>query len=246
MILSYNLVSYTFAILLPTAIAQFSQSNSVTENIGYGVRRIQYPLGVGGDKINTLQTAMNCFFVPGWITGSLMIDSIGAKKTTSIMFFRWAITGFALVGIWSQIPNNLPQLVFLYGNFQALGQTGPPSAALRYDSESISKQLNRHLLGFAAIVGMSGVVVGSQASISIQVSYSDPLQGQQLVYLVGAIVALVGFLASCFFGTDFERWPSDWRDLSEGLSGRYSCTSNTSKQSSEKGVSISALKNKGV
>ncbi|QIW99403.1 hypothetical protein AMS68_004921 [Peltaster fructicola] len=182
----YDWVTYPFGIFSSTIVAQFNPNGGIIEDIGYG-------------------TVVNLFYLPGCIVGGLLMDRIGRKQTMTLGFFLWAILGFILGGALGLI-------------FNALGEMGPGVAtflcaaevsvvldvqSLEIDQrQSFPTPLRGHFLGFAAAMGKVGAAVGTQVFTPIQDSFSDPDQGTQAVFLIGAAFALVGGLVAWFFIPD--------------------------------------------
>jgi hypothetical protein len=91
-----------------------------------------------------------------------------------------------------------PAFVTLYGLFQSFLSLGPGDCNFLVSSESFPTPLRGHFLGFAAAVGKAGAAVGSTTLSKALVSFDDPLKGQQVVFLIGSGISVVGTLVVWF------------------------------------------------
>lgn len=137
----YDFVTYPFGIFSSTIISQLNPNNTTVQNIGYG-------------------TVVNCFYLPGFIVGGLLMDRIGRKQTMSLGFFCWAILGFIIGGALKPIQSVFPLFIVLYGIFNSFGELGPGVSTFLCASESFPTPLRGHYLGFAAAVGKAGAAIG--------------------------------------------------------------------------------------
>ncbi|KAL1889385.1 hypothetical protein Sste5346_008952 [Sporothrix stenoceras] len=175
----YDFVTYPFGIFSSSIVSTLNPNNTITQNIGYG-------------------TVINLFYLPGCLTGGLLMDRIGRKQTMTLGFVLWAILGFIIGGALGPIQSVFPLFVVLYGIFNALGEMGPGVATFLCGAESFPTPLRGHFLGLAAAVGKAGAAIGTQVFTPIQNSFSDDQKGIQGVFLIGAAFAATGGLISWF------------------------------------------------
>lgn len=102
--------TYPFGIFSSSIVSTLNPNNTITQNIGYG-------------------TVINLFYLPGCLTGGLLMDRIGRKQTMTLGFVLWAILGFIIGGALGPIQSVFPLFVVLYGIFNALGEMGPGVSA---------------------------------------------------------------------------------------------------------------------
>ncbi|ETI23796.1 hypothetical protein G647_05602 [Cladophialophora carrionii CBS 160.54] len=182
----YDFVTYPFGIFSSTIIGQLNPNNTLIQNIGYG-------------------TVVNCFYLPGCLTGGLLMDRIGRKQTMCLGFALWAILGFILGGALNPIQSVFPLFVVMYGIFNSLGEMGPGVATFLCAAESFPTPLRGHFMGFAAAVGKAGAAIGTQVFTPIQDSFSDTQKGTQAVFLIGAGFAAIGGIIAWVFIPDRDR-----------------------------------------
>ena len=59
-------------------------------------------------------------------------------------------------------------------------------------SESFPTPIRGHFLGLAAAVGKAGAAIGTTVLTQALNSFEDPVRGQQVLYLTGSAISLVG------------------------------------------------------
>lgn len=152
---------------------------------------------------------INFFALPGAFIGALLMDRIGRRQTYALGWSIVCVFGFVIGGTMYPLnsPSAFPAFVTLYGLFQTFLSVGPGDCNFLVSSESFPTPLRGHFLGFAAAIGKVGAAVGTQALSKCLVSFDDKLKGQQVVFLIGSAISVVGVLCvwflipnvSCFF-----------------------------------------------
>ena len=91
-----------------------------------------------------------------------------------------------------------PAFVTLYGLFQSLLSLGPGDCNFLVSSESFPTPLRGQFLGFAVAVGKAGAAVGTTALSAALASFDDHLKGQQVIFLIGSGISVIGILCVWF------------------------------------------------
>ncbi|KAH6969283.1 major facilitator superfamily domain-containing protein, partial [Fusarium avenaceum] len=177
----YDAVVYPFNLLAPTLVAGFSDDQTMQESIGWSA-------------------LINFFALPGAFIGALLMDRIGRRQTYALGWSIVCVFGFVIGGTMYPLssPAAFPAFVTLYGLFQTFLSVGPGDCNFLVSSESFPTPLRGHFLGFAAAVGKVGAVAGTQALSKCLVSFDDKLQGQQVVFLIGSAISVVGVFCVWF------------------------------------------------
>lgn len=176
----YDVVIYPFNLLAPTLVAGIaSEGASLTETLGWGA-------------------LINSFALPGAFIGALLMDRIGRKQTYALGWSIVCVFGFVIGGTMFPLANVFPLFVALFALFQTFLSVGPGDCNFLVSSESFPTPLRGHFLGFAAAVGKAGAAVGTSALIPAFESFEDPLKGQQVVFLIGSAISVVGTLCVWF------------------------------------------------
>ncbi|KAF5677118.1 glycerophosphoinositol transporter [Fusarium circinatum] len=177
----YDAVVYPFNLLAPTLVAGFSNNLTMQESIGWSA-------------------LINFFALPGAFIGALLMDRIGRRQTYALGWSIVCVFGFVIGGTMYPLnsPSAFPAFVTLYGLFQTFLSVGPGDCNFLVSSESFPTPLRGHFLGFAAAIGKVGAAVGTQALSKALVSFDDKLKGQQVVFLIGSAISVVGVLCVWF------------------------------------------------
>ncbi|EXA32631.1 hypothetical protein NW761_012471 [Fusarium oxysporum] len=177
----YDAVVYPFNLLAPTLVAGFSNNQTIQESIGWSA-------------------LINFFALPGAFIGALLMDRIGRRQTYALGWSIVCVFGFVIGGTMYPLnsPSAFPAFVTLYGLFQTFLSVGPGDCNFLVSSESFPTPLRGHFLGFAAAIGKVGAAVGTQALSKCLVSFDDKLKGQQVVFLIGSAISVVGVLCVWF------------------------------------------------
>ncbi|KAM5369677.1 hypothetical protein ACJZ2D_008936 [Fusarium nematophilum] len=184
----YDAVVYPFNLLAPTLVAGFSSNQSMQESIGWSA-------------------LINFFALPGAFIGALLMDRIGRRQTYALGWSIVCVFGFVIGGTMFPLSTSsaFPAFVTLYGLFQTFLSVGPGDCNFLVSSESFPTPLRGHFLGFAAAVGKAGAAVGTEALSKALASYDDKLKGQQVVFLIGSAISVVGTLCVWFLIPDHPK-----------------------------------------
>lgn len=176
----YDVVIYPFNLLAPTLVAGIASENaSLTETMGWGA-------------------LINAFALPGAFIGAFLMDRIGRKQTYALGWSIVCVFGFIIGGSMFPLRSVFPLFVVLFALFQTFLSVGPGDCNFLVSSESFPTPLRGHFLGFAAAVGKAGAAVGTSSLISAFESFDDPIKGQQVVFLIGSAISVVGTLCVWF------------------------------------------------
>lgn len=102
----YNWISIPFGIFSSTIISRVNTSNSLVQNLGWGV-------------------IINAFYLPGPFIGGILSDRIGRRQTMALGYTLQAVLGFVLGGANEKIQTVFPLFIVMYGIFLTLGEVGP-------------------------------------------------------------------------------------------------------------------------
>jgi MFS family permease len=183
----YNFISIPLGIFSGTIMSRMNPTNSLVKSLGWGV-------------------VINCFYIPGPFVGGLLSDRIGRRKTMALGFTLQAILGFILGGAQSQIEEIFPLFVVLYGLFLTLGEVGPGSTVVLVASEGFPTSLRGHMMGLISACSKAGAAIGTQVFTTVLNSYvDDPSKGNQVTFLIGSGLAVVGALLAFFVIPDANK-----------------------------------------
>ncbi|WAO92151.1 MFS domain-containing protein [Fusarium falciforme] len=177
----FDAVVYPFNLLAPTLVAGFSENQTMQESIGWSA-------------------LINFFALPGAFIGAMLMDRIGRRQTYALGWAIVCVFGFVIGGTMFPLSSSsaFPAFVTLYGLFQTFLSVGPGDCNFLVSSESFPTPLRGHFLGFAAAVGKAGAAVGTEALSKALNSFDDRLKGQQVVFLIGSGISVVGTLCVWF------------------------------------------------
>lgn len=179
----YDFVVYPFNLLAPTLVSGFSSNQTMLESIGWSA-------------------LINFFALPGAFFGAWLMDRIGRRQTYALGWAIVCVFGFAIGGAMVQLQNIFPLFVVLYALFQTFLSVGPGDCNFLVSSESFPTPLRGHFLGFAAAVGKAGGAIGTTAMTAALNSYTSSIKGQQVIFLIGSALSVVGTLCVWFLIPD--------------------------------------------
>ncbi|KAK8109242.1 glycerophosphoinositol permease 1 [Apiospora sp. TS-2023a] len=179
----YDFVVYPFNLLAPTLVAGFSKNQSLMESIGWSA-------------------LINFFALPGSFIGALLMDRIGRRQTYALGWSIVCIFGFVIGGAMVPLQHVFPLFVVFYALFQTFLSVGPGDCNFLVSSESFPTPLRGHFLGFAAAVGKAGAAIGTTVLSQALASFDDKVQGQQVIFLIGSALSVVGTLCVWFLIPD--------------------------------------------
>ncbi|KAI5199394.1 major facilitator superfamily transporter [Aureobasidium subglaciale] len=182
----YDFIIYPFNLLAPTLVDGFSKNQTLVQKIGYS-------------------GLVNAFAIPGSFFGAFLLDRLGRKETYALGWAIVTVFGFAIGGSMIHLQHIFPLFVVLYGVFQSFLSVGPGNCNFLVSSESFPTPLRGHFLGFAAAVGKAGAAIGTTALSALLASYEDVTKGQQVVFLVGSAISLVGTLVVWFMIPSYNK-----------------------------------------
>lgn len=108
------------------------------------------------------------------------------------------------------IQHIFPLFVVLYGLFQSFLSVGPGNCNFLVSSESFPTPLRGHFLGFAAAIGKAGAAIGTTVLSSVLDDFPTKTKGQQVIFLIGSGISVVGILCVRFLIPNVS---SLWYDL---------------------------------
>ncbi|KAK8091504.1 glycerophosphoinositol permease 1 [Apiospora hydei] len=179
----YDFVVYPFNLLAPTLVAGFSKNQSMIESIGWSA-------------------LINFFALPGSFIGALLMDRIGRRQTYALGWSIVCVFGFVIGGAMVPLQHVFPLFVVFYALFQTFLSVGPGDCNFLVSSESFPTPLRGHFLGFAAAVGKAGAAIGTTALSEALASFDDKVKGQQVIFLIGSAISVVGTLCVWFLIPD--------------------------------------------
>jgi hypothetical protein len=109
-----------------------------------------------------------------------------------------SVLGFVIGGARYPLSNVFPLFVTLFGIFQSFLSVGPGDCNFLVASESFPTALRGHFLGFAAAVGKAGSAIGTTVLTQALDSFEDKIQGQQVLFLIGSGISVIGTLVIWF------------------------------------------------
>ncbi|KAF8885502.1 major facilitator superfamily domain-containing protein [Infundibulicybe gibba] len=168
----YDFISYPFNLLSPTIVQGFGSSQTLLETTGWSA-------------------VINAFALPGAILGGFLIDIIGRRRTFALGFALVAVFAFIIGGAMVPLRATFPAFVVLYGLFQTFLAMGPGNCTFLVSTESFPTPLRGHFLGLSAAMGKVGAAIGTQVFPTIVASYPTEIKGQQVIFLIGAGIAVL-------------------------------------------------------
>ncbi|KAJ4291687.1 hypothetical protein N0V90_009582 [Kalmusia sp. IMI 367209] len=207
----YNWISIPFGIFSSTIISRMNASNSLVQNMGWGV-------------------VINAFYLPGPFIGGYLSDKIGRRKTMCLGYALQALLGFILGGANQQIQTVFPLFIVMYGIFLTLGEVGPGSTVVISATEPFPTSIRGHTMGLISAFSKAGAAIGTQVFTAIMNSYADADKANQVAFLVGSAFAVVGALNAWFVVQDGSKvldnedeiwkeyliangWDASWGDM---------------------------------
>jgi len=119
-------------------------------------------------------------FYHWWCKASLLIISSPFQPTHTKSCTRYPLS------------HVFPLFVVLFAIFQSFLSVGPGDCNFLVSSESFPTPIRGHFLGLAAAVGKAGAAIGTTVLTQALNSFEDPVRGQQVLYLTGSAISLVG------------------------------------------------------
>ncbi|KAF8929817.1 Plasma membrane permease, mediates uptake of glycerophosphoinositol and glycerophosphocholine [Haplosporangium gracile] len=182
---------------------------------------ISYPLGIFsgtildqalGSEATFVQIAewsllLNCFYLPGSISGALASDKLGRKKTMAIGFLVQGILGIFMGVFYKNLLNIFPLFVVLYGIFMAMGEFGPGDMLGLVSAEVYPTAIRGTAYGWSAAIGKLGAFVGTTVFKPAIASFGhgDAMLGQGRVFILGSCLALLGAVFTWFLIPDYSK-----------------------------------------
>ncbi|KAK6004804.1 hypothetical protein QM012_008666 [Aureobasidium pullulans] len=175
----YDFIVYPFNFLAPVLVKGFSSNQTMLQSIGWSA-------------------LVNAFALPGALLGSLLVDPLGRKETYALGWAIVSVFGFIIGGAMLRLHSVFPLFVVLYGLFQSFLSVGPGNNNFLVSSESFPTPIRGHFLGLAAAVGKAGAAIGTTVFSKVYDSYEDQHKGQQVIFLIGSAISIVGTLVVWF------------------------------------------------
>lgn len=177
----YDAVVYPFNLLAPALVAGLTKDQTLLSTIGWSA-------------------LINIFALPGAFVGAMIMDRIGRRQTYALGWSIVCILGFIIGGAMVPLSSSVgfPEFVTLYGLFQSFLSLGPGDCNFLVSSESFPTPQRGHFLGFAAAVGKAGAAVGTTALSAALASFDDHFKGQQVIFLIGSGISVIGTLCVWF------------------------------------------------
>ncbi|KAK3833505.1 MAG: major facilitator superfamily domain-containing protein [Linnemannia elongata] len=182
---------------------------------------ISYPLGIFagtildqalGSEATFVQIAewsllLNCFYLPGSISGALVSDKLGRKKTMATGFLVQGILGIFMGVFYKKLLNTFPLFVVLYGIFMAMGEFGPGDMLGLVSAEIYPTAIRGTAYGWSAAIGKLGAFVGTTVFKPAIASFGqgDVMLGQGRVFILGSCLALLGAVFTWFLIPDYSK-----------------------------------------
>lgn len=182
---------------------------------------ISYPLGIfagtileqalGADasfvQIAEWSLLLNCFYLPGSISGALASDKLGRKKTMATGFLVQGILGIFMGVFYKDLLNIFPLFVVLYGIFMAMGEFGPGDMLGLVSAEIYPTAIRGTAYGWSAAIGKLGAFVGTTVFKPAIASFGggDVMLGQGRVFILGSCLALLGAVFTWFLIPDYSK-----------------------------------------
>ncbi|KAI8063840.1 major facilitator superfamily domain-containing protein [Gongronella butleri] len=140
------------------------------------------------------------FYLPGCVTGALLVDKIGRRNTMIFGYGLQGVVGLILGGVFSQITQNcFPMFVIMYGLFQGSGEIGGANSFL-ISSEPFPTAVRGTCYAIAAASGKLGAVVGSLTYVPMQ----EAMGGARGPFLFCSALALAMAVFSYFSVADIN------------------------------------------
>lgn len=179
----YDFVVYPFNLLAPTLVSGFTDHPTLLESVGWSA-------------------LINAFAIPGAIFGGWLTDRIGRRQTYVVGWSIVCVFGFVIGGARYPLSHVFSLFVVLYGFFQSFLSVGPGDCNFLVSSESFPTPLRGHFLGFAAAVGKAGSAIGTTVLTIAYNSFEDTTKGQQVLFLTGSAISVIGTLCVMFLIPD--------------------------------------------
>ncbi|KAF9918518.1 Plasma membrane permease, mediates uptake of glycerophosphoinositol and glycerophosphocholine [Lobosporangium transversale] len=182
---------------------------------------ISYPFGIFAGTIldnaigadaTFVQTAewmllLNCFYLPGSISGALASDKIGRKRTMALGFFCQGVLGIIMGVFYTKLLNVFPLFVVLYGIFMMMGEFGPGDMLGLVSAEIYPTAVRGTAYGWSAAFGKFGAFVGTSIFKPLISSFGhgDEILGQSRVFIFASCLALLGSVFTYILIPDYSK-----------------------------------------
>lgn len=182
----YNWIAIPFGIFSSVVISKANSDNTLLLNLAWGV-------------------VINAFYLPGPFLGGWLVDRIGRRYTMALGFGCQAVLGFILGGAYSKIETIFPLFVVLYGVFLTFGEIGPGSVIGLVSTEPFPTSVRGQTSGLVSAVAKAGAAIGTQVFNAILNAYDSSDKGNQVVFMIGSAIAVIGVLVSLFLVEEVSR-----------------------------------------
>ncbi|KAF9403020.1 hypothetical protein BGZ94_004744 [Podila epigama] len=185
----YNFISYPFGIFAGT----------ILDNV----------IGTDATFVQTAQwmLLLNCFYLPGSISGALASDRIGRKRTMSLGFFCQGVLGILMGVFFKDLLTIFPLFVILYGIFMMMGEFGPGDMLGLVSAEIYPTAIRGTAYGWSAAIGKFGAFVGTSVFKPAIEAFGkgDDIMGQSRVFILASGLALLGSSFTWFLIPDYSK-----------------------------------------
>ncbi|KAK8075967.1 glycerophosphoinositol permease 1 [Apiospora phragmitis] len=171
----YDFVVYPFNLLAPTLVAGFSSSQGHQSSM---------TASIGWSAL------INFFALPGAFLGALLMDRLGRRQTYALGWSIVCVFGFAIGGAMVPLQHVFPLFVVLYALFQTFLSVGPGDCNFLVSSESFPRPC--------------AATSSASPPREALASFDDQVRGQQVIFLIGSAISVVGTLCVWFLIPDLH------------------------------------------
>jgi len=184
----YDLIVYPFGLY----------SSIIVNNITGGSADLTVVLGWA--------TVINLFYIPGTLTGSFIVDSLGPKNTLILGLVSQSIVGFIMSGLYTKLVPHVGAFAVVYGIFLSLGEVGPGVCIGLLSSKTGPTAIRGQFYGIAAATGKVGAFVGTWMFPPIIDAFGGPNspKGNTGPFWIGSGVAVLSATIAFFFVKPLE------------------------------------------
>ncbi|KFH72356.1 hypothetical protein MVEG_02647 [Podila verticillata NRRL 6337] len=185
----YNFISYPFGIFAGTIL-----NNAIGANATF-VQTAEWML------------LLNCFYIPGSLSGAFAADYIGRKRTMTLGFLAQGVLGIFMGIFFKDLLNIFPLFVVLYGVFMMMGEFGPGDMLGLVSAEIYPTAIRGTAYGWSAAIGKLGAFVGTTVFKPAIASFGkgDETLGQGRVFILASGLALLGSIFTWFLIPDYSK-----------------------------------------
>lgn len=179
----YNFIVYPFGLY----------SATITNNVSGNAESIAFIFG--------WNTVINLFYIPGTITGALIVDRLGPKWTMILGLVSQAVIGFIMSSLYERLTNNIAAFAVVYGIFLSFGELGPGNCLGLLASKTSPTGVRGQFYGVAAAVGKLGAFVGTWVFPEIIDAFggASTTRGNTGPFWIGSGMAIASALITFFF-----------------------------------------------